>query len=307
MWFRMRQILEMIRFSHTVFALPFALSAAIMAWLAPTVAGRGVPFRWRDLIGILVCMVTARSAAMAYNRIVDRHIDAENPRTRERHLATGALSVGSVRLFAAAMSAAFGSGTLLFLPNFIPLLFSLPVLGFLFGYSHAKRFTLLAHFWLGAALMLAPLAAWMAIRGEVVWDAWLDILPALLLGVAVLLWVAGFDMIYACMDAEFDVSARLHSVPVRWGVWGALRLAAVCHVAMICVLLALPWSHWLGGPELPLGWLYSVGIGLAALLLVYEHLLVRPDDLSRVNRAFFNVNAVISFGLFIVIAIDSCL
>ncbi|MGM0487657.1 MAG: UbiA-like polyprenyltransferase [Planctomycetota bacterium] len=306
MWCRMRQMLEMVRFSHTVFALPFALSAAIMAWRVPTATGDVIAFRWRDLFGILVCMVCARSAAMAYNRLVDRNIDARNPRTRQRHLPAGALSVTSVMVFAVTMSIGLVAGTLLFLPNVIPLLFSVPLLAFLFGYSHAKRLTSLAHFWLGGALMLAPIAAWIAIRGHVLMDRWLDILPAIILGAAVLLWVAGFDMIYACLDADFDVSARLHSVPARLGVWGALRIAAACHLGMIVALFALPWSGWWGGPALPLGWIYGAGISLAALLLLYEHWLVRPDDLSRVNMAFFNVNAVISFGLFVVITLDLC-
>ncbi|MFW6170685.1 MAG: UbiA-like polyprenyltransferase [Planctomycetota bacterium] len=306
MWSRTRRMLEMIRFSHTVFALPFALLAAIMAWSVPTATGRMVAFRWRDLVGILVCMVCARSAAMAYNRLVDRNIDARNPRTCQRHLPTGRLSVSSVMVFAVAMSVGLVAGTLLFLPNVLPLLFSLPLLGFLGGYSYAKRFTMLAHFWLGGALMLTPIAAWIAIRGDVLMDLWLDILPAVILGGAVLLWVAGFDMIYACLDAEFDVLARLHSVPARFGVWGALRIAAACHVGMILALCALPWSGWVGGPALPLGWIYGAGISLVALLLLYEHWLVRPDDLSRVNTAFFNVNAVISFGLFVVITLDLC-
>ncbi len=304
MWKRMRQILEMIRFSHTIFALPFALLAAVMAWRVPTAHDAAVEFRWRDLVGILVCMVCARSAAMAFNRLVDRDIDAQNPRTRKRHLPAGTLSAGSVTLFAGAASLGFVGATFIFLPNLLPLVLSLPVLGFVFGYSYAKRFTSLAHFWLGAALMLAPLSAWIAVRGEVVLTAPLDLLPALVLGVAVFAWVAGFDMIYACQDAEFDTSARLHSVPARWGVSGALRLAAACHLMMIVALCVLPWVDRCGGPPLALGWIYWASVGSVALLLTYEHALVRPDDLSRVNVAFFNVNATVSFGLFIAVTLD---
>jgi 4-hydroxybenzoate polyprenyltransferase len=297
---RLVQILQMIRFSHTLFALPFALLAAVMAWTTPTVDGRFFPFRWRDLAGILVCMVAARSAAMAFNRIADRHLDAHNPRTAGRHLPGGILSVGSVALFTAACSTVFVAATLLFWPNWLPLALSLPVLGFLFGYSYTKRFTWLAHFWLGAALMLAPICAWIAIRGLEVWIRPADAVPATVLGAAVLCWVAGFDIIYACLDADFDRRTGLYSVPSRWGVSGALRLAAVCHSVMILVLLSLPISC----PQLSLGWLYWLGTTAVAGLLVVEHLLVTQDDLTRVNIAFFNVNAIVSIGLLLVGAID---
>jgi 4-hydroxybenzoate polyprenyltransferase len=282
---RIRQHLEMIRFSHTLFALPFALLAAAMAWAANAREVPPVEFRWLDLAGILACMVFARSAAMAFNRLADRQIDAINPRTQSRHLPSGALSVASVALFTVVCSLGFVAGTLLFLPrNWLPLAASVPVLLFLFAYSFTKRFTVLAHFWLGAALMLAPLAAWVAIRAEVAW-------PPALLGLAVLLWVAGFDMIYACQDAAFDVRMRLRSVPARFGVAAALRLAAACHAGMVAVLALLPLVY----P--PFGAIYYAGIAAIAVLLLYEHWLVRPDDLSRVNRAFFVVNAVVSVGL----------
>jgi len=304
MWSRVCHLLEMIRFSHTVFALPFALSAAAMAWRVPPPQGKMVEFRWRDLLAILLCMVCARSAAMAFNRLADRKIDARNPRTQGRHLPAGTLSVASVVLFAATMSVGLVLSTLLFHPNWIPFFLAVPLLVFLFGYSYTKRFTWLSHFWLGTALMLAPVAAWISIRGGVLMGSPLDVLPAVVLGVAVLLWVAGFDMIYACLDVEFDVSARLHSVPARWGVPTALRLAACCHLGMVLALFMLPWSRHAGGPPLPFGGIYWSGIALVALLLLYEHALVRPDDLSRVNVAFFYVNAVISFGLLAVIILD---
>jgi 4-hydroxybenzoate polyprenyltransferase len=286
------RLLELIRFSHTLFALPFALLAAAMAWSANARAKPPVEFRWLDLVGVLVCMAMARSAAMAFNRLADRRLDALNPRTRMRHLPTGVLNTGSVVLFTAVCSLGFMAGTLLFLPhNPIPLYASLPVLAFLFGYSYAKRFTALSHFWLGAALMLAPVAAWVAIRGDVAW-------PPVVLGAAVMLWVAGFDMIYACQDFEFDVQMRLRSVPARFGVAGALRLAALCHFIMVGLLLLLPLVyHGFGG-------IYLAGVAAIGLLLAYEHWLVRPDDLSRVNQAFFHVNAVVSIGLLVVGVVD---
>ena len=179
----------------------------------------GGRFDWLDLLGILACMVFARSTAMAFNRIADRKLDALNPRTQTRHLPGGVLSVGSVVLFTALCAAGFVAGTLLFLPhNWIPLYASIPVLLFLMGYSYAKRFTLLSHFWLGAALMLAPLAAWVAIRAEI------SAAP-LVLGGAVLFWVAGFDIIYACQDFDFDVKMRFaqHSRPIRRSCGAAYR------------------------------------------------------------------------------------
>ena len=280
---QVRRFLELIRFSHTIFALPFALFSAVLAW-------RTVEFRWRDLAGILLCMVFARSASMAFNRIADRHIDAQNPRTSGRHLPAGLLSLRVVVLFTVICAAAFIASTLLFLPNRLPLLLSVPVLAFLCGYSYAKRWTSLAHYWLGAALMLAPIAAWIAIAGDIAW-------PPVLLGLAVFFWVGGFAIIYACQDVDFDRSHRLSSVPARFGVARALRIAAFSHLLTVACLLGLWWSAQLG--SLFLGSVISVG-----LLLAYEHWLVRPDDLTRVNVAFFNVNAVISLGLFLVGLVD---
>jgi 4-hydroxybenzoate polyprenyltransferase len=289
---RFRRFLELIRFGHTLFALPFALLAAAMAWSANARANPPSRFQWTDFLGILICMVFARSAAMAFNRLADRRLDALNPRTQKRHLPTGLLSTQSVVLFTAVCSLGFLAGTLLFLPgNWIPLEASLPVLLFLFGYSYAKRFTLLSHFWLGAALMLAPLAAWVAIRGRLEWA------PALL-GAAVMLWVAGFDIIYACQDFDFDVKMRLRSVPARFGIADALRVAALCHLATVVLLFLLPVVY--DG----LGRIYLAGVTAIALLLGYEHWLVRPNDLSRVNRAFFHVNAVVSVGLLAVGVVD---
>ncbi|HVW39583.1 MAG TPA: UbiA-like polyprenyltransferase [Pirellulales bacterium] len=288
MFRRLRLILEMIRFSHTLFALPFALLAAAMAW---RLGGGAVAWRWQDFLGIVLCMVTARSTAMAFNRLTDHKLDAQNPRTRMRHIPAGLLSVQSVALFTILCAVCFIASTLLFLPNRWPIYLSVPVLAFLCGYSLTKRFTALAHFWLGAALALAPIAAWIALRGELAW-------PPVVLGAAVMLWVAGFDIIYACQDVEVDSELGLHSVPATLGVAGALRLAAACHLGMVLLLFALPAVY----PQL--GWIYLAGIGCVALLLIYEHRLVRPDDLTRVNLAFFQVNAVVSIGLFLVGTLD---
>ncbi len=298
MFGRLKQLLEMIRFSHTVFALPFALLAAVMAWTAGAQSDPATAWRWQELLGIILCMVTGRSVAMALNRIADRRIDAENPRTAGRHLPSGAISLGSAVAFAIVCGTGFVLSTLLFLPNRLPVYLAIPVLAFLWGYSYTKRFTWLAHFWLGAVLMLAPVSAWVAIRGAAVLAGPSDLLPAWVLGGAVMLWVAGFDMIYACQDAEFDVRRGLQSVPARWSVRGALRAAAACHAGTLVLLLLLPWAF----PYL--GWLYTAGVLGVAMLLIYEHAVVRPDDLTRVNVAFFQVNAIISIGLLVVGAID---
>jgi 4-hydroxybenzoate polyprenyltransferase len=280
-----RRFLELIRFSHTVFALPFALFSAVLAWQQPDVA-----FRLRDVAGLLLCMVFARSASMAFNRLADRRYDAQNPRAAGRHLPAGLLSVAAVSLFTVGCALAFVASTLLFLPNRLPLYLSLPVLAFLMAYSYAKRWTAFAHFWLGAALMLSPIAAWIALTGGIAW-------PPVLLGLAVFFWVGGFDVIYACQDVEFDRSQRLRSIPARFGVARALKLAALSHLLTVVFLAALWWTAGLGP-------LFAIAVAAVALLLAYEHWLVRPDDLTRVNMAFFNVNAVISIGLFVVGSLD---
>jgi 4-hydroxybenzoate polyprenyltransferase len=288
---RVRLLLEMIRFSHTLFALPFALSSAALAWKS-----KG-HFSWLELAGILLCMVFARSAAMSFNRLVDRDIDAGNPRTARRHLPAGRLTPAAVWAFLAFCSLGFVASTLLFLlaepPNPWPAYLSVPVLLFICAYSLTKRFTALSHFWLGASLLLAPLAAWIAIRGLT------DLAAPLVLGLAVLFWVAGFDILYACQDVDFDRQARLRSVPATIGVPAALRVAMACHFVMLGALVGL---YWAAAPLL--GLVYLGGVAVVAVLLVYEHLLVRPDDLTRVNRAFFHVNTVISMGLFAVILVQ---
>jgi 4-hydroxybenzoate polyprenyltransferase len=286
---RVRSLLELVRFSHTLFALPFALSSAALAW-------KGHPFHWLDLAGILLCMVFARSTAMAFNRLADRRVDALNPRTAGRHLPAGKLSPAAVWAFTLACAAGFVASTLIFIAtsgNCWPLYLSVPVLLFICAYSFTKRFTALAHFWLGASLFLAPVAAWITIRG-------LDELAVpVVLGLAVLCWVAGFDILYACQDVDFDRQAKLYSVPARFGVPAGLRIALVSHLAMVGLLAGL---YWVATPHL--GWIYLAGVAAVALLIAYEHWLVRPDDLTRVNQAFFQVNGVISVGLFLVVLVQ---
>jgi len=297
---RLRHYLELVRFSHTIFALPFAVMAAILAFHTPLPAeSAAAPVDWwRRGLGVLLCMVTARTAAMAFNRLVDRTIDAANPRTATRHLPRGDLGVGEVLGLVVASSGAFIAATLLFLPNWLPLVLSVPVLAWLLGYSYAKRFTMLAHVWLGAALGMAPVAAWIAIRGEAVLARPADILPALILGLAVTTWVAGFDIIYACQDAGFDASHGLHSIPSRLGVPRALKLSAILHCGSLVALAALP----LVVPQL--GSIYWATLAAITGLLLWEHSLVRPDDLSRVNEAFFTANAAIGLLLLVAIAVD---
>ena len=276
---RLRDFLAMIKFSHTLFALPFALLGGALAAHTPN-GWRG---RFQDWVGILLCMAAARSAAMAFNRLVDRRFDASNPRTATRHLPSGRLSVASVVGFTVACSAGFILATTLFLPNRWPLYLSVPVLGWILAYSYTKRFTSLAHFWLGISLSLTPIAAWIALRGNLEW-------PPLLLALAVFLWVSGFDIIYSCQDVDFDRRAGLHSVPRALGVSAALRLAALCHLLMLLPLTVLGLAY-------PLGWIYYSGVAAVAVLLFYEHSLVRPEDLTNVNLAFFQVNIAISMGL----------
>jgi 4-hydroxybenzoate polyprenyltransferase len=284
-----RTMLEMIRFSHTLFALPFALLSAVLAWQEPG------SFHPLQLLGIVLCMVFARSAGMAFNRLVDRKLDAVNPRTAQRHLPTGQLSVLAVTAFTVICAGGFVASAVLFIAfdNYWPLYLSVPVLLFLFGYSFSKRFTYLCHAWLGAALLLTPVSAWIAIHGP---EA---LAVPFIVGLAVLFWVTGFDILYACQDVEFDRQARLASVPARFGVRASLRMALACHVGMLVWLVLL---YWAAQPYL--GWIYLSGLAAVAVLLAYEHWLVRPDDLSRVNRAFFHVNGVISIGLLLVVLLQ---
>jgi 4-hydroxybenzoate polyprenyltransferase len=267
---------RMIKFSHSVFALPFALSSAVIA------AGRGIS--WRELAWILVAMVGARSAAMGFNRLADQRLDARNPRTAGRELPRGALSRGEVWLFVMASAATLVVAAAMLNPLCLAL--SPVALLVIFGYSYTKRFTALSHLFLGLALALAPLGAWLAIRGR--FDP-----PPVVLGFAVLCWVAGFDTIYACQDEAFDRAEGLHSLPARLGTRRALVVARLFHLVAVGLLAAL----YLLAPLHPV---YLLGVAAVAGLLVYEHSLVRADDLSRIDAAFFTVNGWISLGYFVV-------
>jgi 4-hydroxybenzoate polyprenyltransferase len=267
---------RMIRFSHTVFALPFALSSAVLAG--------GAAMSWRQIAWILVAMFGARSAAMGFNRLADQRLDARNPRTAERELPRGVISRSEVWVFVVASAAALVVAAAMLNPLCLAL--SPVALLVVFGYSYTKRFTALAHVFLGLALALAPVGAWLAIRGRL--EA-----PSVVLGLAVLLWVAGFDTIYACQDEAFDRAEGLYSLPARLGSRRALVLARIFHVAAVGLLAAV---YALA----PLHPLYLFGVAAVAGLLMYEHSLVRADDLSRIDAAFFTVNGWISLGYFVV-------
>lgn len=287
-WKRLRLTLEMIRFEHSVFALPFALTGAMLA--VREGGGESGGLGWKFVL-IIVAMVAARSAAMGFNRLADADIDGRNPRTRSRHLPAGLLSKTFAWGFVALSVLAF----LLAARALNPLCFRLAplALAVLFFYSFTKRFTSVSHLVLGFALGIAPAAAWIAIRGS------LD--PRILwLTAAVTFWTAGFDIIYACQDYEFDVDEGLHSVPRTMGIGGALRLAQVLHVLMVACLAVLVHT-------LALGWLSMLGVGVVAAVLVYEHSLVKPHDLSRVDAAFFTMNGYVSVLFFLFWAADMVL
>jgi 4-hydroxybenzoate polyprenyltransferase len=270
---RIRVVLEMIKFEHSVFALPFALVGAL---LAARTTGH-LP-TWQQILWIIVAMVGARSAAMTINRIADIEFDARNPRTASRALPAGQLSLGFAWMFTLAASALLVIAAWQLNP--LALKLSPLALAILFLYSYTKRFTALSHFVLGFCLGISPAAAWIAIRGSL--DPRMLILCA-----AVTLWVGGFDVLYACQDVDFDRSAGLHSIPKKFGVARALQIARLMHLAMVALLIWLALSFHLAWPA----W---VGIAVVALLLGYEHSLVKPNDLSKMNAAFFTVNGYIS-------------
>lgn len=262
----------LVRFSHTVFALPFALAGALLAARL-----RGAP-PWTTWVLVCVAMVCARTAAMAWNRLVDRRFDAANPRTAGRHLPRGLVTPAVAA--AVTLAAAAGLVAAAFALNRLCGWLSPVALAITLGYSWTKRITAASHLVLGLGLACAPIGAWLAVTGAFA-------VPPLLLGSAVLLWVAGFDVIYATQDVAFDRGAGLHSLPARLGVAPALRLSAVLHAGTVAALVAT-------GVAAGLGWPYFAGVGAAALLLAWEHALVRPDDLQRVNTAFFTANACVS-------------
>ena len=270
-----------IKIQHTVFALPFAVMSAFLA------AG-GMP-KVEQLIWIVVCMVGARSAAMAFNRIVDARFDAKNPRTRERALPSGQVGIGSYLAFLIASSILFIFSA--WMLNQLAFCLSSVALVIVFFYSLTKRFTAFSHFWLGLAISIAPVGAWVAIREEISFIS-------LLLGAAVVFWLIGFDILYSCMDVDADRVNRLHSIPQRFGVAMALKMAWASHAVMVVFLLILLEFTVLLGP------IYLAGVVLVAGLLIYEHSLVKKDDLSNVNMAFFNVNGIISIGLMVFVIVD---
>lgn len=282
----LRDWFGLVRFSHSVFALPFALCGA---WLAA-----GGPPGWRVAGLVVACAVAARTAAMGFNRLVDRAIDADNPRTRGREIPAGKLGVGAVRALVAFASLAFVA--LSFALNPLAGWLSAPVLLVLLGYSYVKRVSSSAHLVLGLALGLAPLGAWVAVRGAIE----PDVTPVLWLALAVLTWVAGFDLIYACQDAEFDRRTGLHSIPARFGVARALQISSALHVATVGALFLVGTSAGLG-----LAW--WIALVVAAALLAWQHRLVAPHDLSRVDLAFFTLNGWVGVGLFAGLALDRAL
>lgn len=278
--------LEMIKIEHTLFALPFAFLGAILAV-------RGIPYdqtlwgvlpsAW-TILWIIGAMVGARSAAMAFNRLTDKEIDGANPRTKMRALPAGLLSSRFVLIFVIVSSAVFFLSAAML--NRLTLILSPIALGSILFYSYTKRFTMLSHIVLGWCLCIAPTGAWIAVRGH------LDSPIPLLLSLSVLLWTAGFDVIYACQDVDFDRQSGLHSIPQALGIAGGLWVARGLHILMFAALVA--FFHYA-----KLGWVGMIGVIATGLLLIYQHSIVKKDDLSRLNAAFFTTNAFVSLILFI--------
>lgn len=270
---KLKIILEMIKFEHTIFALPFAIMSAF-------IAAEGIP-PLPKLGWILVAMVGARSCAMAFNRLVDAEIDSENPRTAMRAIPAGLITKGAVSVFTL-----ISAGLLVFAAwRLNPLAFALsPVaLAVIMGYSYTKRFTALSHLWLGLALSISPVGAWIAIKGQFDWTP-------IILCCVVLLWTAGFDIIYACQDVNFDRKHGLHSIPARLGIRWALWVSSALHVVAVLLLFGIPLFT-------ELGLFYYIGVGIVILIFIYEHAIIKPNDLSRVNLAFFTLNGMISLVL----------
>jgi 4-hydroxybenzoate polyprenyltransferase len=271
---------SLVKIEHTVFALPFAYIGALLSV-------HDIPSA-HDLVWITVAMVGARSLAMGLNRVIDAEIDARNPRTAGRELPSGLLTRAQVAAFCALALAVY----LLACFQLDPLvrwLWPIPLVGFVV-YPYLKRFTWLSHLWLGVVDGLAPVGAWVAITGRLPWEAWA-------LGAAVALWIAGFDFFYSLFDRDVDVAQGLHSVAVRFGVAGAFRWARALHLATVALLAAV-------GIGLELGWPYWLGVGVVGVLLAYEHSLVRPGDLRRLDAAFFTVNGAISIALFLLVVLE---
>jgi 4-hydroxybenzoate polyprenyltransferase len=270
---KLKIILEMIKFEHTVFALPFAIMSAF-------IAEEGLP-PLTKLGWILVAMVGARSCAMAFNRLADAEIDSQNPRTATRAIPAGLITKGAVWFFTLVSAGLLVCAAW----RLNPLAFALsPVaLAVIMGYSFTKRFTALSHLWLGLALSISPVGAWIAIKGQFDWTP-------IILCCVVLLWTAGFDIIYACQDVNFDRKHGLHSIPARIGIRWALWVSSALHVIAVLLLFGIPLLT-------ELGLFYYIGVGIVVLIFIYEHAIVKPHDLSRVNLAFFTLNGMISLVL----------
>jgi 4-hydroxybenzoate polyprenyltransferase len=280
MFNRLATYLSFVRFSHSVFALPFALTGALLASRSHRVAGT-------QILWIIVCMVTARSAAMGFNRLVDARFDAGNPRTTNRELPSGRMSTTEATLFIIVMSLAFvGAASQL---NWLCFVLSPVALALIFWYSLAKRYTWGTQFFLGLAMAIAPVGGWLAAGGGRGWEPWL-------LGLAIALWVGGFDVLYACQDLDVDRRQRLKSIPVRFGVARSLWISRAMHAGTIA-------CFWLLGLVAGLGTLYAIGVAAVAGLLVYEQSLVSADDLSQVKRAF-DLNGYVGILYFVVTAIS---
>jgi 4-hydroxybenzoate polyprenyltransferase len=271
---QLRVVLEMIKFEHTLFALPFALTAMVLA-------ARGFP-GWGTLLWILIAMVGARSAAMAFNRLVDREYDAKNPRTAMRALPAGLLTPKFVIGFIVVSSALLVLAAWRLNP--LALMLSPLALALVFFYSLTKRFTAWSHAWLGLALAVAPVGAWVAVRGQL-FEA-----PPLLLGAAVVCWLVGFDTIYALQDVEFDKGAGLNSLPVKFGPQRALVIGRSAHALMVLLLVGV-------GIAAKLGMVWFGAVGLCGVLIAVEHAIIKPDDLKRLNIAFFNINVAVGLIL----------
>ncbi len=283
-WIKLTTLMEMIKFSHTVFAFPFALMGVVLASLA-----NGSAPTFGQIFWVCAAMVGARTVAMGLNRIVDARIDAENPRTAERHLPSGRVSVAEAWVLVLGALVLFLLAAWMLNPLCLKL--SPVAIFFLVLYSYCKRFTSMAHIVLGICLAAAPIGAWIALRGDIGW-------PVMVLGLAVLFWVAGFDIFYALQDYEFDREKGLFSIPSRFGVERSFQITRAFHIVMILLLLLLTFSQGLG-------LIYLVGVFVVAGLLVYEHMLVKPSDLSGLDAAFFNMNGYISVTIFLFTFVDA--
>ena len=279
----LREILEMIKFEHTLFAMPFALMSAV-------IAAEGMP-PWDVLLWIIVAMVGARSAAMTMNRIIDAGIDARNPRTANRAIPAARISLAQAWFFTIVMSVIFVYAA--FRLNRLALWLSPIALFWVFGYSFSKRFTSLCHVWLGLGLAIAPMGAWIAVRGQ------FDLLPVVL-SAAVMLWTAGFDIFYSLQDIAFDRDHHLYSVPARFGVAKSLLISKLMHIMMLLLMI---WVGLLGG----MTWIYWSGVSVITLLMVIIHRQLKPNDLRRINAAFFTINGWVSIAALVFTGLDVCL